>query len=321
MSRVRDRAPESGHGPQRKREREGDEAESPIRGRGGVPQSGRQPVGEEARGARLRVDDEIARDDGVLERETGRDRGSRKNAYPGKARPRKDDGFFRHGRARLERRRTLHRGPVRERGRRAGGGAVGAVVRRDVGQEDRSLGKRKRRIDLIRRPLGRTGLAREVLLLERARQKTPEAGRASAQESFDDRPAGVVHLSKELAEGGMDSDVAAHDDRLAIQPGLETAQDVARRLAVFPPDDLERDAPANALAEPALDLGRARADDEERRTAARAHERLERVLEHGHARQREESGHDPRPERAECRAVAIGEEDGGHGRGIMGRRP
>jgi hypothetical protein len=120
----------------------------------------------------------------------------------------------------------------------------------------------------------------------------------------------------------VDADVAAHDDRLAVEAVLEPAQDVAHALPVLAPDDLERDPPADAFPEPALDLGGARADDEERRPPPRGDEGLERALEERDARERQEGGNDARRERAERGAVAVGEEDGRHLETIMaGRRP
>jgi len=62
-------------------------------------------------------------------------------------------------------------------------------------------------------------------------------------------------------------------------------------------------------------------DDEERRAPPRADERLQRALERGDAAEREERRHRARAERAEGGAVAVGEENGRHGKGIMGRRP
>ena len=321
VARVRDRAPDGGHGPEREREGEGDEPESPARGRGGLLLRGRQAIREEARRARRRVHDEVARDDGVLEGDAGRDRRARQDAHRGKARAGEDDGFLGDGRALEKRRGPVHLRALRKRRSGAGGHAVGLVIRRDVGEEDRPLGERERREVGVLHPLGRARLPREVLLLERSGQEAPEPGGTAAEETRDHRAAHLVHLREELADDGVRSDVAAHDDRLAVEPRLEPPQHVAGRLSVLAPHDLERDAPANALAEAAFDLARARADDEERRAPPRADERLQRVLEHGDAAEREERRHDARAERAEGGAVAVGEEDGRHRKGIMGRRP
>jgi hypothetical protein len=119
----------------------------------------------------------------------------------------------------------------------------------------------------------------------------------------------------------VNADVSADDDRLAVEAMLEAAQDVARALPVLAPHDLERDAPADALAEAALDFRGPGPDDEEGGAPPRRGERLERALEKRDARERQESRHDARSERAERRAVAVGEEDGRHGGPIMAAPP
>src|SRR5262249_23681242 len=143
-------------------------------------------------------------------------------------------------------------------------------------------------------PRGRARIAREVLLLERARQEAPHPERAARVRRLDDGSARALHLREELADGLVDADVAAHDERLAVQARLEAAEAVARRPVLLAPHDLERDPPPDPLPEAALDRACGRAHDEESRPPARRPERLERELQDGHTAEREEGGHDAR---------------------------
>src|SRR6185295_11403871 len=112
-------------------------------------------------------------------------------------------------------------------------------------------------------------------------------------------------------------DVAAHDERVAVEARLQAAEHVARALSLFRPHDLEGDSPANPLPEPAPDLRGARADDQERGPPPRRDERGQDALERGLGLDRHQRRDGLRAESAEGAAVAVGEEHRRHEAGIM----